>query len=201
MGYTPEYKVELEHYRESLKDMIRKLADDVSGPLPRTYLDDSGCRMKAFVNYGEVNFSNIGRIYEKCVTTTHGHRHINHITEAVDDDSMKAFTRLRALYEISGKKYSSVPQEFSTEVERMDVLATFFNRAVMLCHMQTVRHSNTGSDSTPDPADDALPASSLGKRSRDSEEIGSGRAGKRRRIQPFPCPSPLMSDRERSVEV
>ncbi|KAK7027905.1 hypothetical protein VNI00_015121 [Paramarasmius palmivorus] len=216
MNSSSEYKAEVEHFRLSLRIMIRNLASGLNeGQMPSTYCNEQGCWMKPFVNYSEADFANIGRIYERCTTPTHSHIAITYITEPLGHEAMEVFIRLRALYELSGKRYSAAPGDFSTEDQRFSVLATFLDEARALCDKHALDHLSDSVDGNSSPSRTnrgsspmtTTPATSSrqpsfpsrgGKRYRPAT---GWRQVKRRRVEPFPCPSPLLSNRERSVEI
>ncbi|ESK81614.1 hypothetical protein Moror_11116 [Moniliophthora roreri MCA 2997] len=124
-----DYSTSVEVYRNQLKNHIHDFAEMVAGPLPRTFVNEHGCQLKAYVNYGSSNFSNIGRIYTKCTTAVHKHHPIAYITKYPDEETMAVFQRLRALYELTGQKYSSTPGEFASPSDWLAVVSIFVKEA------------------------------------------------------------------------
>uniref|UniRef100_A0A0W0FE92 Uncharacterized protein n=1 Tax=Moniliophthora roreri TaxID=221103 RepID=A0A0W0FE92_MONRR len=94
MKGSPEYQAEADSYHNHIKSMLRDLTDNVASPLPRTYLNHNGCWIKAYVNYGEVDFDNIARIYTKYTTPFHRHHPIAYATEPLSTEAMKGFNQL-----------------------------------------------------------------------------------------------------------
>uniref|UniRef100_A0A0W0FEB0 Uncharacterized protein n=1 Tax=Moniliophthora roreri TaxID=221103 RepID=A0A0W0FEB0_MONRR len=195
MKGSPAFQQEVNTYHVRLRTIIRDLADDIAGPLPRTYLNQHGCCIKAYVNYGESDFDNIGRIYSKCTTQSHLHHPIVYATDNLDAEAMKGFHHLWALYELSGWKYSSSLEQCSTERQHLDVLTAFIKQAVALS--QEHAHQSPSSAPTTLPASLSTSSTSpvftmspvLGKRKWGSSD--GKRKAKRMALQPFPCPSPL----------
>ncbi|ESK91121.1 hypothetical protein Moror_9554 [Moniliophthora roreri MCA 2997] len=219
MRGSPEYQDKVEAYRAQLRGYICGFAECVAGPLPRTHVNRNGCWLKAYVNYGESDFENIGRVYTKCTTQSHKHHPIAYISATLSNEMMMKLYHLCALYKMSGWKYSSSLTQFSTEGQHLAVLSRLLNEASKLCQEHVTQdsddvsnrrspsrikpstHTLSSAPTTP-PASPSIvtmtpspmatvPLPVLGKRKRETSSDGRKGKLKRRAIRTFPCLSPL----------
>ncbi|EEB91569.1 hypothetical protein MPER_10049 [Moniliophthora perniciosa FA553] len=170
MKKSAEFQQHTKQFRDDLKREIRKLANEIAGPLPTITTNAKGCIMKPFVNVGEREFDNIGRIYVMCVTRSHTHKKIAiHTTDRLNPEAMQQFKDLRAAYELTGAQFSACTRQVSTEEEKMHVLD-------MLLHRPALPSPPPSS-----PLGPALSSTLLGKR-KVAEEYTPSKSSKRARI-------------------
>ncbi|KAK7026079.1 hypothetical protein VNI00_015725 [Paramarasmius palmivorus] len=122
MKTTPEFKQGINNFRTQLKLAMRRLAEEVAGPLPARYTDNNGCVMESSVNYGETDFANIGRIYVQCVNPRHTHKYATHNPGYPSPEDRQRFRDLRAVYELSGAQFNSQAGQLATEAEKLNIL-------------------------------------------------------------------------------
>ncbi|EEB96395.1 hypothetical protein MPER_04479, partial [Moniliophthora perniciosa FA553] len=116
-------------------------------PLPATKSNTNGCRMKHYVNYGEgKDFENVGTIYWRCTTQGHNHYHASQVTNRLDESSLQPFYDLRALHDLSGRKYSS--KGMATELQRTHVISSLIEKATQTVQAARAQYSAPAQQTT-----------------------------------------------------
>ncbi|KAK7033983.1 hypothetical protein VNI00_012610 [Paramarasmius palmivorus] len=207
MKTTPEFKQSVNNFRTQLKLAMRRLAEEVAGPLPARYTDNNGCVMESSINYGETDFANIGRIYVQCVNPRHTHKYATHNPGYPSPEDRQRFRDLRAVYKLTGAQFNSQAGQLATEADKLNVLDM-----LLICVLPppsapaTSTHSYMLSPPPSSPPEMAIPSSTaLGKRRAvepltPSKSSKSSKAAKnpsnttfamqRRAPAPFPLPPP-----------
>ncbi|KAK1224327.1 hypothetical protein PQX77_012778 [Marasmius sp. AFHP31] len=108
-------------FREGLQRDVEILAERCAIQKPRNFRRDT-CYLKQWVNRGKgKNFSDISRVFQRCVTRRHSHSG-EHVTEPLPDGVMHEFHILKAMYNLSGKEMANNETSPAAEEEVMGLL-------------------------------------------------------------------------------
>ncbi|KAK1216796.1 hypothetical protein PQX77_020570 [Marasmius sp. AFHP31] len=108
-------------FREGLQRDVDVLAERCAIQKPRNFRRDT-CYLKQWVNHGKGrNFSDISRVFQRCVTRRHSHPG-EHVTEPLPDGVMHEFYVLKAMYNLSGKEMANNETSPAAEEEVMGLL-------------------------------------------------------------------------------
>ncbi|KAK1233858.1 hypothetical protein PQX77_002960 [Marasmius sp. AFHP31] len=112
-------------FRNTLEGRIAELVEAAAERLPADFKDANGCQWVHAVNLGKGrDFYDIGCVQVRCMNPTHVDHHYQYqfISERQPPSVLRQFASLRAIFELSGAKYSNNTTVHATNKEKVEVL-------------------------------------------------------------------------------